>query len=356
MLPISVCIITKNEEKFLETCLKKLSRYSWEIVVTDTGSTDKTQEIAKRYAHQVHHFDWCNDFSAARNYCVSKASHDWILSVDSDEYLMNEEPENQLITILAPCLKHPESIGLIHQINPFVSGGQKSTAIEPIGRFFHRKHYQYTGIIHEQLLAPDGSAASHFDTKIKVYHEGYANPDTLTQKSQRNIQLLETALLAHPDDPYLYYQLGQSYFVLNDYERACSVFQKGLAFDVNPNLQYVRTMVESYGHCLLSLKKYQEALTFEGIYEAFSSHADFLFLMGLIYMNNGLFEDAINQFLLAARTEDHSVLGINSYLPYYNIGVIYECLGSTREALSYYKKCGDYAAAKEGIKRVKTST
>ena len=354
MLPISVCIITKNEEKFLETCLKKLSRYDWEIVVTDTGSTDNTVKIAKQYAQQVHHFTWCNDFSAARNYCVSKASHDWILNVDSDEYLMNEEKPEQLITQLSVCMKNPESIGLIQQINPFLSGNQQSTAVEPIGRFFHRKYYTYTGSIHEQLqpLNPHCNP-SHLDTLIQVFHEGYANPDILRKKSERNIKLLEVSLKNDPEDPYLYYQLGQSYFVLGEYEKACSIFQKGLTFDVDPNLQYVRTMVESYGHCLLNLKNYQQALTFEGIYDAFASHADFVFLMGLIYMNNGCFDAAIQEFLKATSISDYSVQGINSYLAYYNIGVIYECLGQPKKALSYYKKCGEYAPARKGIRRVK---
>ena len=66
MLPISVCIITKNEEKYIETCLKHLRRYDWEIIVTDTGSTDNTVEICHKYAHQVHHFDWIHDFAAGR--------------------------------------------------------------------------------------------------------------------------------------------------------------------------------------------------------------------------------------------------------------------------------------------------
>ncbi|MGN0308497.1 MAG: glycosyltransferase [Lachnospiraceae bacterium] len=353
MLPISVCIITKNEEHFLKTCLEKLRRYDWEVVVTDTGSQDNTINIAKKYAHQIHHFTWCNDFSAARNYCISKATYDWILSIDSDEYLVNEEASETLMTQLSECMDHPQSIGLIHQINPFFSGNQQSTAVEPISRFFHRKYYTYTGSIHEQLIPLNSRfKPSHSDTTIQVFHEGYANPHILNKKSKRNIALLETSLKDSPDDPYLYYQLGQSYFVLGDYEKACPVFQKGLTFDVDPNLQYVRTMVESYGHCLLSLKKYREALNFEGIYEAFCGHADFVFLMGLIYMNNGLFDDAINQFLQATKIKDHSVEGINSYLPLYNIGVIYECLGKPEEALSYYKKCGDYQPAIERIKQL----
>lgn len=352
MLPISVCLIAKNEEKYLETCLQKLRRYDWEIVVTDTGSTDSTVEIAKKYAHQLHGFSWCNDFSAARNFCTSKATHDWILCIDCDEYLCNEQSEEELLTLLKPCLEHPRAVGLVRILNPFTSGSGQSATVEPIGRFFHRRHYSYVGSIHEQPLPIGEGYPSYLDTPFMFHHEGYADPAVLRTKAKRNIELLEAALNASNDDPYLYYQLGQSYFVIGEYDKACPVFQKGLAFDVDPALQYVRTMVESYGHCLLHLKKYQEALSFEGIYDAFSSHADFVFLMGLIYMNNGLFEAAIHQFLQATRIRDYSVQGINSYLAYYNVGVIYECLGEKQSALTYYKKCGSYAPALEACKRV----
>ena len=86
-MPISVCIIAKNEEKYIEDCLKKLQPYGFEIVVTDTGSTDRTREIAEKYADKVLDFEWINDFSAARNFCASQASNNWVLALDCDEYM-----------------------------------------------------------------------------------------------------------------------------------------------------------------------------------------------------------------------------------------------------------------------------
>ncbi len=72
MLPISVCIIAKNEEKHLDECLKRLELYHYEIVLVDTGSTDSTLEIAAKYTDRIYHFDWINDFSAAKNYAVGQ--------------------------------------------------------------------------------------------------------------------------------------------------------------------------------------------------------------------------------------------------------------------------------------------
>ena len=93
MLPISVCIISKNEEEHIEECCKRLSSYGVEIVLTDTGSTDHTVEIAQNYTAQVFHFDWCDDFAAAKNFCMEKASHDWILFIDCDEYIEEIDTE-----------------------------------------------------------------------------------------------------------------------------------------------------------------------------------------------------------------------------------------------------------------------
>ena len=146
-------------------------------------------------------------------------------------------------------------------------------------------------------------------------------------------------------DPYTYYQLGQSYRKLRDYENAFYYFDLGLAMDVDPALDYVQIMVESYGYTLLDLKQNQDALNLLGVYDEFSKHADFVFLMGLIYMNNGLFDESIQEFQKATTIEEFSVDGVNSYKAYYNIGVIYECTGHTMEAKDAYRKCGRYEPA-----------
>ena len=87
MRKISVCIITKNESEKLKKCLKQLMGYGFEIIVVDTGSTDDTVVMAKKYADKVCYFSWCNDFSAARNYALTQASNDIVMMIDSDEYL-----------------------------------------------------------------------------------------------------------------------------------------------------------------------------------------------------------------------------------------------------------------------------
>ena len=112
-----------------------------------------------------------------------------------------------------------------------------------------------------------------------------------------------------------------------EYQSACGYFSRGLSFDLNPGLEYVIDMVETYGYALLNSGRPKEALQFEQIYPEFGNTADFQFLMGLIYMNNACFNAAVSEFEKAARQTSCKTSGVNSYAAYYNIGVIYECLG-----------------------------
>lgn len=344
MLPISVCMIAKNEEKHIEECLKRLKPYHYEIVLVDTGSTDHTVEIASKYTDKIFHFEWVNDFSVARNYSFAQASNDWVLVIDCDEYIESVD-EKVLWKLMA---NNPHSIGQFLIRNRFTQDGQTSYENVYVSRFINRKYYQFEGKIHEQFEPiSDNIPKKHFRMPVIAIHVGYDGPeDEMREKSLRNITLLEEELKTTGPDAYLYYQLGQSCMKLKDYEKAYEWFNLGLSMDVEPGLDYVQTMVESYGYCLLDLKRYDEALQLVNIYTDFAVRADFVFLMGLIYMNNGLLAEAIEEFKKSTTMSQYCVEGINSYRPNYNIGVIYECTGNLELARKYYKKCGKYEPAR----------
>lgn len=345
MLPISVCIIAKNEEKHIEECLKRLKPYHYEIVLVDTGSSDRTLDIASGYTDSIYHFDWIDDFSAAKNYAVDKASNDWILSIDCDEYIEKiDEPALKEL-----MMQFPQNAGRILLRNRLTENGQVSFEQVRVTRFFNRKFFHFEGAVHEQVenrvhtLLPK----SVFPAPITVLHVGYdGTEEEMRCKSLRNIALLEKELKHAGPDAYLYYQLAQSCMKLKEYEKAYEWFNLGLSMDVNPELDYVQAMVTSYGYCLLAMKRYEEALQLLNVYDVFAVTADFVFLIGLIYMNNALFSEAIEEFKKCTTMEQFSTEGINSYRAFYNIGVIYECTGHKEEARKYYQKCGDYDMAK----------
>lgn len=360
MLPLSVCIISKNEEEHIEECCRRLAGYGVEIVLTDTGSTDRTVEIARKFTDRICHFGWCDDFSAAKNYCMDKASHDWILSIDCDEYIERIDERT-----LCDCMeRYPDAAGRILIRSRFNLDGRISYEHARISRLVNRKHFQFAGAVHEQLVyrgqpmtSSSEQAGRHVqgmdtvpikvcDVPITILHVGYdISEEKMREKCLRNITLLKRELNEQGPDPYLYYQLGQSFRRLKDYENALRYFDAGLAMDADPSLEYVQTMVEAYGYTLLDLKQNQEALHLRGIYDEFAKRADFVFLMGLIYMNNGFLDAAIGEFQKSATMEEFSVDGVNSYKAYYNIGVIYECSGHTAEAVNAYRCCGDYEPA-----------
>ncbi|MFM7370726.1 MAG: glycosyltransferase family 2 protein, partial [Sphaerospermopsis kisseleviana] len=89
-MKLSLCMIVKNEEAALPRCLESVQSLVDEIVVLDTGSTDKTPEIAQQFGAKLHYFQWCNDFSAARNEALKYVTGDWVLVLDADEVLAPE--------------------------------------------------------------------------------------------------------------------------------------------------------------------------------------------------------------------------------------------------------------------------
>ena len=90
MVSVSLCMIVKNEEAVLRRCLDSVADLVEEIIIVDTGSSDRTKEIAGEYTDKVYDFEWINDFSAARNFAFSKATRDYIYSADADEVLDEE--------------------------------------------------------------------------------------------------------------------------------------------------------------------------------------------------------------------------------------------------------------------------
>ena len=347
MTPVSICIIAKNEEKHMDTFLssirKHMGTYPHEIVLVDTGSTDKTVSIARKYTDKVFFFEWIGDFSAARNFSISRASYDWILVLDCDEYIAELQPTAFSLMMQ----QNPESVGVLNRRNHYEMNGTDSVYTDQVERFFNRKYFHYEAIIHEQVRTLDGrSDYTRIELPLIVDHCGYSGTaKELEKKVARNNELLLKMLAENPDDPYLYFQLGQSYNMLHDDEKACYYYGRGLEYDVDPRAEYVQMMVNGYGYALLHLNRFEEALQFQNIYDEFCHSADFVCLMGLIYLRNGMLLQAMQEFLKATAIDEVHVEGANSFIPTYNMGCINEVLGDTHTAVQLYKKCGNFKPA-----------
>lgn len=344
---LSVCVIARDEELRIGKCLESLIKYGFEINVVDTGSSDATKEIAAKFTTRIYDFPWVDDFSAAKNYALEQASGDYVMFIDCDESLAPLDPEK----LYDDILENPEKAGRVLIRSISCRNGERSESGEWVTRIFPRRLFCYEGRVHEQVVRRDGSKYRTYKTKLELIHTGYdLTEQEWKKKSGRNMALLLMELRQETDSgrvPYLLYQLGKSSYTSGDYESACIYFYQGLGYDLDPSLEYVADMVETYGYALLKSGNASEALNLEGVLPEFGNSPDFCFLMGLVYMNNEMFQKAVEFFLKAAKFRQAKVAGVNSYLAYYNAGVIYECLGMREQACKCYDECGEYAPALE---------
>lgn len=348
---LSLCMIVKNEEDNIGKCLEAVKGFLDEIIIVDTGSSDATKEICFTYTDKVYDFKWNDDFAAARNFSISNASNDWILVLDADEELTDFNRE-QIIKFIKNENNY-KLVGRIKIINILEDEMGTKRYIERVNRVFNKKYYHYKGAIHEQIISEDGENYNTINVDIIADHIGYTKEIMKkTDKIQRNLELLQQSIKNNNKDPYLYYQLGKTYYLDKKYENAAECFNKALSFKVNTRYEYVQDLIETYGYSLINTGRYAQALELKKYENEYSSLLDYKFLMALIYMNNALFEQAIKGFLDCIGEKEGKMEGSNSYLSCYNIGVIYECSGLKKEAIFYYKKCGDYKPALDGLNRL----
>ena len=349
-MKVSLCMIVKNEQEVLEKCLKSAVAYVDEIVIVDTGSNDNTKQIAQKFTDKIFDFTWCNDFSKARNYSVSKAENDWILILDADEVIINwNKPLIEKFTG-----RNTNTVGRIKIINIVEDAdGRLKRTTDYVSRFFNRNNFHFEGIVHEQIVSKDGSSNDREIIEITVEHIGYTNTVLKSKdKIERNIRLLQNAISLNEKDPYLYYQLGKSYYLKKEYGKTDEAFSKALDYSHDNCLGYLEDILITYGYCLLNTGKYSDALVLESYIPCFDESPDFHFIMGLVYMNNGMFQKAVERFYACVDKDEAKVEGVNSYMAYYNIGVIFECLGYKEDAVAFYRKCGNYEPALLRIKKL----
>ncbi|MDE6881845.1 MAG: glycosyltransferase [Lachnospiraceae bacterium] len=350
--PISVCMIAKNEEKYIEKCLSAIRSHTKEtaeveIILADTGSTDRTKEIAAKYADKVLDFAWVNDFSAARNYSIAQASNDYILSLDCDEIITQLDCE-QLFTLIR---QHPGAVGRIAIDNHYYSNQTDTVYTDRLGRFFSRKYFRFEAPIHEQVVhKQNGACYQSYDAPITVDHVGYLGSiEALRPKVERNNTLLFQELEKDRENPYLYFQIGQSYNMIYDYENSYQYYKEALNYDIDPEEEWVQMMIIAYANALLHTGRETDALQLEAIYDAFAGTADFLCMMGRIYLANRQYVKAMMEFVKAIHCPVARENGTNSFLPTYNIGLINEMMGDIPTALMHYRNCGEFPLALQKI-------
>lgn len=198
---LSLCMITKDEEKNIETALGWAKDVTFEQIVVDTGSTDRTVEIAERMGAKVFHFDWIDDFAAAKNYAIEQASGSWVVFFDADEYFLKPDADRLALRIsqIEAYGEYPDCLAVGCTLINLDDNGAQNSQLMKVCAFRNRPGIRYEGRIHEMLNVSEKAIVYLDDTT--AYHTGYTEAASIEkQKAERNVRLLRKELEISPGD------------------------------------------------------------------------------------------------------------------------------------------------------------
>ena len=223
MSGVTAALIVRDEAEYIADCLSSLAGHVDEIILVDTGSRDRTIEIAGRFPVKLYHFSWCNDFSAARNFSLQQATGDWILFIDADERL--EIPSRDEYVRL---LSERGKVGWILKLHPRVGW----TAYSELRLIRNDPRLRFEGVIHENIWPALDAVASAEGLDVgmcdlRLHHVGYETDQSL--KNPRNIPLLRTLLSENPDHYFGWWHLGDCLRLAGDEDAADATWSSGIA-------------------------------------------------------------------------------------------------------------------------------
>ena len=337
MKQLALIMIARDEADTIARCLDSARAVVDEIIVLDTGSRDATVEIARAHGAQVHHFDWCDDFSAARNAALALSSSAWNLVLDADEWL--EGDRSALQTLLAG----PPVIGLLPVTSQFDLAGRVEQATSWIARLLPRD-VRYAGRIHEQPQ----SGLPRERVALNVHHDGYRQ-DILARKHGRNDALLARSLAEQPQEPYLLYQMGKNHETGGDFTGAVPRYRQALALS-SADAPFRHDLVVRAIYTMKKAQLHQEAIALaDAEMSNWPDSPDYYFALGDLLLDwTTLNPDAADELLPMVEASfqrcldigdqaqlDGSVRGRGSYLAAHNLAVLYEGLGNSDRAEAY---------------------
>lgn len=348
---LSLCMIVKNEADNLPNCLASVQGVVDEIVVLDTGSTDRTVEIAQDFGARVEYFVWCDDFSAARNAALQYVTGDWVLVLDADEALTPT-----IGPVIRQAIETDRAI-VINLIRQEIGASQSPYSL--VSRLF-RRHPEiifqrpYHAMIDdsvEQILQrePDWQVLDLPD--VAILHEGY-QPTVIADRNKgtKARQIMEGFLAKHPNDPYVCSKLGALYIHLGEVQQGLDLLQRGLqAVTIDPATRYelhyhLGTVYADRNEPLQADEHYQAAIEVP-ILDKLKLGA--IHNWATLRQNHGDLETA--QWLYEEALKIDPTLTI----AHYNLGMTLKAMGHYSAAIEHYQTAielqPDYAEAHQNL-------
>lgn len=344
---VSLCMIVKNEEKFLEKCLNSVLDIVDEIIIVDTGSTDKTVDIAKKFNAQVFNYEWNDSFSDARNFSLSKATKDWILIMDGDD-VFEENDKNKFKDLL----KTTEYDGYFFKTISYVMENNTYDFVynSNLRLLKNNKEYEFIGTIHEQICNKSHETDySKFKVEdILVHHNGYL-PSTVREKDKRsrNIPLIKKELQKNPNNPFHNFNLGNEYMALGELENALQCYN--IAYN-NMDIKsgYASKLIVKRICCYIETGNYNEVLKeINDALKIYPNNCTLNFYKGYTYQKQRRYTLAIKYFVKCIEIGDENaeftfLNGCCDFRSYYALGDIFYTLKDYEEAIANYEKSINY--------------
>lgn len=294
---LSLAMMVKNEERFLEEAL--LSARDWvdEMVVVDTGSTDRTVEIARDCGAEVSFFEWVNDFSRARNESIKRARGEWVAILDADERFRGAFP-HRVRDLLKPSDRWPYQGILLNVVNQNLDGVVTHSFFNP--RLFPRHpDVGYSGRIHNCFGSISRGEAQDFDlvqcNGLEIIHLGYDRSIYAERKKvERNLTLLEAAVHDEPEVARYRFYLGREYLNLGRYDEANPLLQSVIQQPGVDRLTYREARVTYLQSLHNAQVPFEERLVeLVSVLEELPEEIDAWYFLSLAYQEHGLISESM---------------------------------------------------------------
>jgi len=338
---ITLTIIVKNEAANLKDCLESVSEQVDEVVIVDTGSTDGTLDIARAYTDKIYNYPWRGDFSAARNYAITKASGTWILSLDADEELV---PASGDLKRLVAESEKTEAY-LLPLDNPTADATGEANRFLVLRLFKNNGRYWFQGKIHEQIVICEDSVVGIAEGPV-IRHKMLSAKER-NRKRGRNLALLKKAAAEDPQNYFLQYYLGVEWLMLGKPDRALPFLRRAYANLTDENLLFRAPALRYLIVCLKALGRYDEAicLCLESDLK-YPDYTDIYYLGGVLFEEKKEYRLAVKWLNQALKCGTPPPLyshmkGAGGFLACYHLGYCHEMLGETESARGCYEQALD---------------
>ncbi|MEI7604119.1 MAG: glycosyltransferase family 2 protein [bacterium] len=275
MSTVSVCMIVKDEQNIIEDSLNSINDIADEIIITDTGSVDKTKEIAKTFTDKIYDFKWINDFSAAKNFCAEKASCDFIFTWDAD-FFIKEEFRKKIIELKNNNFNNFNYIRFRWNLE-YSSAG---IPIKYNGNYFlyERNLFHWEYPVHEKIIANKNTeikSKTFWDIEI----EHYRDKEKLYGRQNQKLEIMQQFISNNPIDLNMLYVYAEDLAYAKKYENAIKVYEQFIEITTHNDLE--RKMIAAEKMILFNfyLKNTKEAkIIANKYYDLFHEYPRFLLI------------------------------------------------------------------------------